>query len=230
MKTYLVAAAMAMTIGLQAQAEELIHSVEINKLDSVELLNFGLHGWESDCTLLDRSNQLRPAIGDIDLTDIINVGEKIWEIVKENEPILEARGAKASALPRGITCWDQLTSWSPTRAETYEVVYKNLYGMRVVDLKFRILYTYGGQLKGQGRYLTNSTIQFSKVNVLWGYIFNADVEIPQVVNMGTEENPLAGMQMTLNWSVNTRPISLKKSINSASFFVSGDGRPTKILD
>ena len=143
---------------------------------------------------------------------------------------MEAKTASASALPSGITCWDQLAGWRPTRSETYDVVYKNLYGIKVVNVRFHIVYTYGGQYKGQGRYLTNATIRFGKVDVLWGYIFNANVEIPQVVNMGTEANPLAGMEMTLKWSVKTRPISLKKSISSMSFFVSGDGRPTMSLD
>lgn len=229
MKILLMTAALAMVIGAQAQAEELIQSVEIEKIDEVELMNIGPMGWETDCTLLDKKDD-EPSLANVDPADIIRLGKKAYEIIKENEPILEARGIKASALPRGVQCWNQMTSWSPTRAETYKVTYKNGFGMKVVDLQFRILYTYGGQLNGQGRYLANSTIQFSNINVLWGYIFNADVEIPQAINMGTEKAPLAGMQMTLNWSVNTRPISLKKSMSSSSFFISGDGRPTAVLD
>ena len=92
-----------------------------------------------------------------------------------------------------------------------------------------MIYSYGGRFEDKGRYLTNSTIQFSKVDVMWGFILNANVEIPQVINMGTLESPVAGMQMTLNWNVDTRPVSLRKMSNAATFFVSGDGQATKIL-
>ena len=230
MRALLFTAVSTLILTVQAQAEELIHSVEINKIDSVEFMNFQPMGWASDCTKL---STLRPAVGlsdVLDLADIVNLGEQVWKVVKENEPILEAKGMTASALPMGIQCWNQLSNWSPTRSDTYEVVYKNLYGMKVVDVKFRVIYTYGGKLKGKGNYLTNATIRFGKVNVLWGYMFNADVEIPQVVNMGSVDNPLAGMELTLNWTVNTRPISLKKSLNSMSFFIAGDGRATRVLD
>jgi hypothetical protein len=64
---------------------------------------------------------------------------------------------------------------------------------------------------------------------MWGFIVNANVEIPQVVNMASVDSPVAGMQVTLNWTVNTRPISLRKLNKAVSFFVSGDGTPTKIL-
>jgi hypothetical protein len=157
------------------------------------------------------------------------MGEKVWTLLKENEPVLEAKSTSASALPSGIQCWNQLSNWSRARAETYRMTYKNLYGMTVVDLEFSLIYNYGGSFDGRGKYLTNSTIQFNTVDVMWGFIVNANVEIPQVVNMASVDSPVAGMQVTLNWTVNTRPISLRKLNKAVSFFVSGDGTPTKIL-
>jgi hypothetical protein len=210
--------------------DDLIKEVQITKVDQVEFPMTQSLGWESDCTKLDRVGDPKPASDDLTLDQIINLGQKVWQMIKDNEPILEARGMTASALPAGLRCWNELSNWAPARAETYEVKYVNLYGITVINFKFRLLYSYGGSYKGQGRYLTNSTIQYSNVDVMWGYIFNADVEIPQVLNMGSTESPLAGMQLTVNWSVNTRPLSLKKSVNSSSFFIGGDGRPTKILN
>jgi len=210
--------------------DDLIKKVKITEIeDDQDDLNASMNpSWESDCTKLDRrkveTNQ------NPDLDDIVNIGRRIWEVVKNNAPVLEARTMAAHALPRGVQCWDELATWSAPRSKSYQIVYENLYGTDVVTFKFRTMYTAGGSFKGQGRYITNATIQYSNVEVLWGYIFNANVEIPQVVNMGTEASPIGGMQMTLNWNVSTHPVSLKKSISSVSFFVAGDGRPMQVLD
>jgi hypothetical protein len=208
--------------------DELIKTVHIEQIEDQfqTLFAFSPYDWESDCTKLTRRGP-RPNL-DIDPNDIINIGKQVWEIIKNNGPVLEARTMNAHALPRGVECWDEMAEWQMPRSELYQVTYKNAYNMDVVKFRFRLLYTYGGSYNGVGRYLTNATIQYANVEVLWGFIFNASVEVPQVVNMGPVTAPMAGMQLTLNWSINTRPITLKRSVNSASFFVTGDGRRTQL--
>ncbi len=203
----------------------LISRIEITKVSEQELNIVQPMGWESDCTNLDKK-QMTTKGGLDDISTVINIGKQVWKILQDNEPILEARGMSASALPRGISCWNELSNWSPTRVETYKVSYKNLYGITVVDFKFRLMYNYGGRLENRGHFITNATVQYASIDVVWGYIFNADVEIPQVLNIGSVEDPVGGMQVTLNWSIKTRPLSLKKGVRSASFFIAGDGRAT----
>jgi hypothetical protein len=212
---------------------DLISSVEVTLLDDIELpFNpLSTFEWENDCTKLEKTREQRLKSVDPVLDEVINIGKQVWEIIKNNGPVVEAKTMSGHALPRGIQCWDELSGWQMPRAQSYQVSYKNGYGMEVVKFRFRLIYTYGGGFKGVGQYLTNASVQYSDINVLWGYIFNAYVEIPQVINMGRHgEPPLAGMQLTVNWDVNTRPINLKRSINATTFFIAGDGRKTEILD
>lgn len=215
-------------LNFPIQNNELISEVEVKHLGTQEIYQFGALGWHNDCS--EKPSPLKPNSDDINLADIINVGEMVWELIRDNGPVLEAKNKRASAIPRGVGCWTDLSNWEPVRAENYEVIYRNLYGFDVIKLAYQVIYSWGGRLGDSGRYLTNATIRYKDVQVMWGYLFNATVEIPAVTNIGTRENPIAAMEMILNWSVDTRPLSLKKSLSSTSFFVVGDGRPTRVID
>lgn len=216
--------------------DEIVKEVVITKVAEEYVIPFNVLDFTKDCSVEKEQKRAMgipvPAVNpaDIDPGDIIAIGKKAWEIIRDNEPILEAKTTMVSALPRGIHCWDDLATWSPTRSEVFKVQYKNLYKMDVVVFDFRLVYSHSGSYRGVGQYLANATLQYANINVLWGYIFNADVEVPEVLNIGREEAPIGGMQMTMNWTLRTRPISLKKSMNSVGFFIGGDGRPTRVLE
>jgi hypothetical protein len=165
-------------------------------------------------------------LGDLTLDQVINLGQKAWQFILDNRPVVNATRVSANALPRGLKCWDELENWQRPRSEVYRAVYKNGFGMEVVTLEFRLLYTYGGQVKGVGRYLANTTVQYKTLNVFWGFTLDANVEIPQVINLGTSANPIGGMQVSVLWTVK----GLNHVQNSASFFVYGDGRKTDVLN
>lgn len=201
--------------------------VEVLSFDDAEML-----GMEAKDPVEDLIGSIGKAIatGEIDPSQIVNVAQKAWVVIRENEPVLNAKGKSANALPQGLTRWEMLDSWQAPRAQTYRVQYKNAFGATVVDLSYRLVYSYGGTAAGVGKYIANASIQYNRVEVLWGYIFNAHVEVPQTLNMGTSKNPVAGMEMTLNWNIRTRPVSIKKGKYSTSFFISGNGAPVKILN
>jgi hypothetical protein len=160
-------------------------------------------------------------LGEIGWGDIINIGQKVWDIVKAGKPVVVVNQAPmASALPRGLTCWNQLDSWQAPKVSSYEVSYKNGFGMEAVKFRFRLQYTYGGGKNGKGKYLANVTVMPAEINVLWGYTFNAGIDVEQAVNLGTQDNPMAGLALNLKWTVST---VLKESDNSFHFFVQGDG-------
>lgn len=56
---------------------------------------------------------------------------------------------------------------------------------------------------------------------MWGYTFNARVEVPGAVNLGTSASPVAGLELNLHWNVKT---VVKESENSVHFFVDGHGQ------
>ncbi|MBX3020851.1 MAG: hypothetical protein KF799_04180 [Bdellovibrionales bacterium] len=151
---------------------------------------------------------------------IVAVGTKVWQIAEANKPVVNVKTPVISALPRGLSCWSDLEQWKAPKVQTYETVYKNGFGMEVVKFRFRLHYTYGGGSKGKGQYLANVTVMPAELNVSWGFNFNAVVEVGQAVNLGTSEDPIAGLELNMKWQVKT----IVKDINSSyHYFVQGDG-------
>lgn len=73
--------------------------------------------------------------------------------------------------------------------------------MKVVEFSYKLVYLYGGRYQNKGRYLTGVTVIPAQISVLWGFNFNCKVSIPTTVNSGTPDDPVAGMQVQLQWSV-----------------------------
>ncbi len=158
---------------------------------------------------------------EIQLDTVINIGQKIWTIIEAGKPVVDVELKSASAMPTGIESWQQLSGWQTPKSSTYRVVYTNLFGMNIVDFSYRVMFTYGGSFQGKGRYVTGATILPADLNVAWGFSFKAGVEIPTVINMGDEQNPIGGIQMNVNWVVSS---VLTHSQTRASYFVDGRGQ------
>lgn len=187
------------------------------------------YGLANDCSHLSASpsssyivnGEVSPsAISASDVDQIINIGKAIWKIVEDGKPVVTKTINTASALPRGISCWTDLSGWSRPIYKTYLVQYENAYGVKVVDFRYRLIYMAGGSVDGVGKYITNATFVISKLNVAWGFTFNATVEVPAVFNLGTKANPLAGIQMNMHWTVDT---TVRHEEATQSYFISGDG-------
>lgn len=157
---------------------------------------------------------------EIDFDMLINVGEKIWEIVKAGEPTLDFKTKSASAIPAQAQCLFALTSWKAPRSATYKVSYKNGFGMEVISMTYKLIYTYGGRFDGVGQYLSQVSIHPAQVQVSWGFDFDASVDVQQILNVGSSESPEAGMQISLEWSVGS---VVNKHQASEIYFVQGSG-------
>ena len=117
-----------------------------------------------------------------------------------------------------------LESWKVPKVYRYNVVYTNLFGVDVVNFTFRVVYSYGGSYEGRGRYLANVSVHPAELDVLWGYTFNSKVEVQRLLNLGTKQDPVAGMEMKLSWQVST---PIKDSQQTKIFFVTGNGEVTQ---
>jgi hypothetical protein len=153
---------------------------------------------------------------------IINIAEKIWSIIEKNAPVVNINTQYATAVPDGITAWTQLQSWSRPRTYTYGFYAENLYGVTVLDVKYKVAYTYGGNYNGKGKYLTGVTVIPEKVDLAWGYKFSMKAQVPDstVVNVGTHTDPKAAMQLKLNWTIST---AIKSSDGTSVYYIEGDG-------
>ncbi len=183
--------------------------------------------FESGCadikTELHPMTELLPDGIKIALDVIELLGRKIWAVVDAGRPVVHVKTPAASALPRGVKCWLDMENWQAPRSATYQVSYKNLLGSEVVKFQFKVIYAPGGQYAGVGRYLANMTIVPSDLQVSWGFSFSAETEVHSPINLGTQENPVAGAQLQLNWTIKG---VLNEIRQSAHYFVNGHGEVT----
>lgn len=149
-------------------------------------------------TTMDASREITP-------DQIINILKQLYEFVKENKPVVNTSIDQASAVPSGTTSWQQLAGWREAHSGQYSIIYKNLYGIEVCKIVTRAHFYHSGNYQGVGRYITCATISIDEMNVMWGYTLNASVSIPNsgIVNVGTHDNPVAGMKMFVHWVLTT---------------------------
>lgn len=159
------------------------------------------------------------------LDQIINIGKKVWQIIKDGKAVAQTTKMSANALPQEVTQWQQMTGWKNPVSRTYKVTYKNVLGATVVEFQYRVSLIPGGRYKGRGLYLTQASVTPLFVKVAWGYALSSSVEIPALVNQGTEEDPIAAMQMDVKWVVENPLTSVEQS---QSHFVTGKGEITKM--
>jgi hypothetical protein len=154
--------------------------------------------------------------------NIINIASKIWGIISNNAPTVNIDTKYAVAYPIGITAAAQMSQWSKPKSYVYGFYANNLYGMRMIDVEYKVTYTYGGAYKGGGKYLTAVTVIPTKVDVGWGYKFSMNAAVPDstVTNVGTHTSPVAAMQLKLSWKIST---VLKESDGASMYYVQGDG-------
>jgi hypothetical protein len=154
------------------------------------------------------------------LDKLILLGQKIWKIVEAGKPVSNFAAQRADVLPQGVTQWQSLAGWQVPMSKRYERVIKNKWGEEVVTFRYRILYNWGGSVKGKGAYLMGVTVYPEIVNVAWGWSFDATVSIPTITNAGTTANPTAAAEILVSSKVRTPLTSLD---NTESYYVRGDG-------
>ncbi|MCE3010625.1 MAG: hypothetical protein LW875_08435 [Proteobacteria bacterium] len=148
---------------------------------------------------------------DMMVDKIINIGKKIWKIVEAGKPVVNFRTDVATAMPAGAQCWDDLEGWQFPTSKAYRSTFKNVYGITVVDFTYRVTYLYGGSANGVGKYIGYATVSPVNLNVLWGFTFNSTATIPTTYNMGSKSKPVAGMQVLVQWKVESAISSIEQS-------------------
>lgn len=162
----------------------------------------------------------RPGGQDINWDKVVNIGERIWKFIEANKPVINAASRYASAVPEGITHWMQLEKWDKPANTLYSFSAKNKAGKKVVDVTYMVLRTTGGSKDGKGKYLTGVTVLPISITALWGFSFDMDAEVPSVSNVGTAEDPVAGMTLHLKWKIKN---NFKESQGAGVYYLQGDG-------
>jgi hypothetical protein len=99
---------------------------------------------------------------------------------------------------------------------------KNGFGSEVVKFTYKVIFLYDGNVGGKGKYIGYASIEPAEIKVGWGgYNFNAQASVPQVFNMGTSEDPVAGMQIQVKYSVDT---IMKHQEFTDTYMINGKGQ------
>ncbi len=169
---------------------------------------------------------IRDLIGLGYAVDVIsNMGRRVWDLVNLGKPAAWVSTNVAHGLPKGIKCWTDLQGWSWPQSKIYNVNYKNKLGVTVVDYTYRISYNYGGNIEGIGKFLSNVQIVPVNIKVSWGYSLNSRAEVPTVFNVGSKQDPVAGMQVNVRWKVES---SLNSNEQSHMFHIGGNNLFKKV--
>ncbi len=162
--------------------------------------------------------------------EIMNTIDWFWRFLEKNQAKLEVNTqGRANALPTAKECqnWENMGGWNPTpKAIPYVLSAKNPFGIEVVRLEYTIQFTYGGNCLGKGQYLENVRLVYGNASASLFFTAEVDVEIGDIVNFGTSEAPIAGLQILSH----NRVKSLVKSINqSTAYYVMGNGDFSEVM-
>ncbi len=157
------------------------------------------------------------------LNEILNLGQRLWAIIEANRPVVDVQNTYASALPKGLAHWGDLGGWELPKGTVYHLTANNVYGMKMINVKFTILRTTGGSYNGKGKYLTAVTVEPLLVEIGSGYRLDLTASVPDssITNVGTTADPVAAMMPTLTWRIRT---VIKDTQGKGLYYVTGDGQ------
>lgn len=79
----------------------------------------------------------------IDPAVIWQIGEKIWQVIADNTPVVNATLAYGGAVPQGVSDWTQLAGWKDTQTQLYTFQFKNGLGMLLTQYQWVFSWKYG---------------------------------------------------------------------------------------
>lgn len=159
------------------------------------------------------------------LDEIVNFGAKVFDLIKQNRPVVKTEFATAHAIPKETQPFD-LEGWQDPKAVAFEVSYKNKLGGVVTKYRYVIVFTYGGSYNETGQYIANATVYAEDLRVGWSYNFESTAVAKDPVNIRTKANPLAGLQFNVSWTVAS---PLVHQQNAMVFFLKGDGTLVPVI-
>jgi hypothetical protein len=127
---------------------------------------------------------------------IADLALKVWGIVQDNKAVLNVDKFNSKALPYlANNRWEILTGWKPQNVLEYSFYVENLYGIKVVEMKYDVRLIYGGGVKGVGKYIASARVVPKHVDVLWGFGLDVSVKEAAIQNLGSEKRPFAAITL-----------------------------------
>jgi len=144
-----------------------------------------------------------PALKDIDIDDLIAIGKKVWEIIKEGQPVVDYKNDWAGAVPKGVD-WMDLEGFKDMSYGPFGWTFKNTFGTTNVDFKWHFAYACKGSYNGHGAFLLNVGTGIEEIYAAWGYTVNVNATVDSnPTNYGTKVDPIAGLAVEVTMEVKT---------------------------
>ena len=161
------------------------HSLRPNeKLPEITSSNF-----TSFSTVEGRGLQVDPAT-------VINIAKSVWDIVRDNAGVVNISTDYATATPSGITRWEDLENWKNQGWDGFHHVWINALGLTMCEHKWNFGWAYGGDYKGEGRYVTQATEHVQTAYAAFIFTLSASGGASNPLNVGSSSHPVG--QITID--------------------------------
>jgi len=141
--------------------------------------------------------------GEIDIDQIIEIGKKVWEIIKAGKPVVDYKNDWAGVVPKNVK-WDELEGFRDMSFGPFGWEFKNVYGMTNINFKWHFAYACKGSYNGHGAFLMNVGTGIEEIYVAWGYNVNVKAVVDtNPTNYGTKVDPIAGLTIEVTMEVKT---------------------------
>jgi len=201
MRTFIAVLAISF-VALALTNEEL-------RIDSITLTRPTLDPMEkphANPTYLEGAERLQfenPIVAhdDISIDDLIAVGKKVWEIIKEGQPVVDYQNDWAGAVPKGVD-WMDLEGFQDMSYGPFAWTFKNVLGSTNVNFKWHFSYACKGSYNGHGAFLLNVGTAIEEIYAAWGYTVNVNATVDSnPTNYGTKVDPIAGLAVEVTMDV-----------------------------
>ena len=157
--------------------------------------------------------------------DIVALGEEIYKLVIKGKPTNTTEYAPVSVVPKIPGTADyvdpfDLENFSMPIEKKFSSVIKNSSGAQVVRFEYMVIFSYGGSYNGAGKYITGAEIVPIKVDTSYGWDFNATMKLGGIMNNGTRENPVAGLNLVIKYQMNSWSKSFERN---DMIYINGNG-------
>lgn len=156
----------------------------------------------------------------LDWGQLVTIGEKVIEIIKAGKPVVNVKRDAVAVVPMGVTAWSQLAGWQAPKTKVYQITAQNGFGINVVDMRLKVSMNYAGNIDGRGKFLANVIVVPSSISVMWGFSCDVWTEHQDPVNIGSLENPVAGLGFDIRYRYGS---PFQEDVGTQDYFVSGSG-------
>ena len=217
--------ALALGLSFAASAQQLNPQDPYYQISKISVREIGAS--KDISTTHSRPNKLMmdKIQGVSDLEQIINIGQRLWQIIDDGCPVMNISSQVATALPSSVRSMTELVGWKAPLSRTYEVSMENAYGMTVVSFAYRLVAVSGGSLDGVGKYVGYAAIQPEDVYVAWGFVFNATANAVSTYNSGTKENPIGALNLVIDYTITSPLTDIRQS---QSYYITGAGEISQL--